>query len=261
MTTFSIAANIFLFIALCGLANYALRERMSRKQRGLFKNWPVPKISVSELDPIFHPGEFGPGIDAEIRYIGRGNLPVFAGTSDFETWILAALSKNASRIFEFGTGTGRNTYMMAANARQEAEIITLTLHPEGREDYQHETGDNAKGEKAARDEADFSEFFYSDKPESKKITQIFADSKAHDTSPYDGTCDLVFVDGAHTYSYLKNDTQKALRMVKPGGIVLWHDYRGPRKTKDVFRFLNELCAELALKHISGTSLVAYRRSK
>ena len=48
-------------------------------------------------------------------------------------------------------------------------------------------------------------------------------------------------------------------MVRPGGIVLWQDYRGPRKAKGVFRALNELNAKLPLVRIKGTALVAYRR--
>jgi hypothetical protein len=46
-------------------------------------------------------------------------------------------------------------------------------------------------------------------------------------------------------------------MVKPGGIVLWHDYA--HWNRGVFRALNELARELPLVHIAETSLVAYRK--
>jgi predicted O-methyltransferase YrrM len=35
--------------------------------------------------------------------------------------------------------------------------------------------------------------------------------------------DLVFVDGAHSYEYVKNDTEKGWEMLRPGGIIAWHD--------------------------------------
>jgi hypothetical protein len=47
-------------------------------------------------------------------------------------------------------------------------------------------------------------------------------------------------------------------MVQPGGLVLWHDYRGPRRAGGVFRALNELARERPLVRLEGTSLVAYR---
>jgi hypothetical protein len=48
-----------------------------------------------------------------------------------------------------------------------------------------------------------------------------------------------------------------MRMVKPGGLVLWHDY-GPG-CHGVFRALNELSRRLPLVHVAGTTLVAWRR--
>jgi hypothetical protein len=90
---------------------------------------------------------------------------------------------------------------------------------------------------------------------------LFGDSKAFDESRYQGECDLVFVDGSHAFSYVMNDSRKALRMVRSGGLVLWHDYRDVRagETRGVFEALNELSRELPLVRIRGTSLVAYRR--
>lgn len=46
--------------------------------------------------------------------------------------------------------------------------------------------------------------------------------------------------------------------MKPGGLVLWHDYRGG-KLRGVSDTLNEMGRHLPLLHIQGTSIVAYRR--
>jgi hypothetical protein len=69
----------------------------------------------------------------------------------------------------------------------------------------------------------------------------------------------VFVDASHAYSYVVNDTRLALALVRPGGIVLWHDYVSPAHCYGVWRALNELARELPLAHVARTSLVAYRR--
>jgi hypothetical protein len=54
-----------------------------------------------------------------------------------------------------------------------------------------------------------------------------------------------------------SDTGKALTMVRPGGLVLWHDYSP--ECPGVFRALNELATQVPLVHIQGTTLVAFRR--
>ena len=92
-----------------------------------------------------------------------------------------------------------------------------------------------------------------------KVEQLFGDSKELDTTPWAGQCDLVFVDGSHAYSYVMSDSAKALDLVRPGGLVLWHDYAGPLHSPGVYRALNELAQRLPIVRIAGTSLAAYRR--
>jgi hypothetical protein len=70
--------------------------------------------------------------------------------------------------------------------------------------------------------------------------------------------DLIFIDGSHAYSYVISDSEKALKMIAPNGLILWHDYRGPRETRDVFKALNQLSKKIPIKHIRETSLAVYR---
>ncbi|MEO8562051.1 MAG: hypothetical protein ABI601_08260 [bacterium] len=67
------------------------------------------------------------------------------------------------------------------------------------------------------------------------------------------------LDGSHAYSYVVSDSERAIELVAPGGLVLWHDYAGPRHAPGVYRALNELSARLPLVRLEGTTLVAYRR--
>jgi hypothetical protein len=50
-----------------------------------------------------------------------------------------------------------------------------------------------------------------------KIKQLWADSAHFDEQPYRDRMDLVFVDTAHSYEYVRNDSGKALSMVRRGG--------------------------------------------
>lgn len=249
---------VLLVGALVPLAVNVWRTKQAKRQQGLFAGWPVKRCSLQELDPVFRPGPFGPTLETEVLFLMSGPDGVPGGTTDLEAWILAVLSKRARTLFEFGTCTGKTTYLWARNSPPEARITTLTLPPLTQADYTHASGDDAGAARIALDESHFTQFLYSGTEAEGKITQLYGDSKAFDEAPYAGSCDLIFVDGSHAYSYVVSDSEKALRMLRPGGMVLWHDYGGPTWQRDVYRALNELSERLPLVHIAGTRLVAYR---
>lgn len=253
------ALSLLLGVAVAVMAVYIVRTRNARKQRGLFGPWPIRKVGLDAFDAAFRCGPLGPGLAAEVRFVGRGKLPVPGGLGDVESWVLAVLAKRARRLFEFGTCTGKTAYLWAANAPADAVVTTLTLAPDQVAQYAAEAGDDPEAAAAAMAESAFDGFLYSGTPEAAKIEQLYGDSKAFDETDYVGRCDLVFVDGSHAYSYVKSDSEKALRMVRPGGLVLWDDYHGPRRAPGVWRALNELSRSHHLVHLAGTTLVAYRR--
>ena len=198
----------------------------------------------------------GPAVASEITAIANYRVP--GGISDVETWVLCNLAKSARLIFEFGTASGKTSYLLARNAPPDAKIVTLTLAAEARHLYSAEADDDRAAECAALAES-LGDFTYAGTAAAAKITQLLGDSKAFDEAPYAERCDLVFVDASHARSYVENDSRKALRMVRPGGYVLWHDYAGPRHARGVYEALNALARELPLRHIDRTMLVAYQR--
>lgn len=219
---------------------------------------PLPTVPVSEVDARFRQGEFGPTLDAAVRWVGVGD-GVPGGTSDREAWILAVLARDARRMFEFGTATGKTAWLWAANSPPDARVTTLTLAPDQHDVYEAAAGDSPADERDALGASRFERFLYDGTPEADKVEQLFGDSKELDVEPWEGAMDLVFVDGSHALSYLESDTANALRMVAPGGLVLWHDYRSPGGRRGAaFHFLNELGRKLPLVRIAGTNLVAYR---
>ena len=247
-------------VATAAVSSWAyLRDRARRKQQNVFSKWPVRRARVQELDPVFATGALGPSLDTEVSLVAGVDLvPIVGGTSDLEAWILAVLSKRARLMFEFGTASGRTSYLWARNSPSGARVVTLTLSPTETAAYRREEGDAESDTRNALDESRFSAFYYTGTPVASKITQLYGDSKAFDERPWEAQCDLVFVDGSHARSYVESDSRKALRLARPGGLVLWHDYRGP-VLPGVYETLNALARELPLVHIAGTSLVAYRK--
>lgn len=249
-------AAIVLAAALLLVGREWLRLRALQRQRGFLRRWPVPKAGVEALGGRFAAGEFGATLAAEVVFLGRANLRVPGGTSDTESWILAVVAKDARRLFEFGTCTGKTSYLWARNQPPGGTVTTLTLGPGQAAAYVAADGDDPTAEAYAKAESGFSRFLYSGTEVASRIEQLYGDSKQFDEGPWLGTCDVVFVDGSHAYSYVVNDSAKALRMVRPGGLVLWHDYSP--ECPGVFRALNELSVRYPLSHLQGTTLVAYR---
>jgi len=75
---------------------------------------------------------------------------------------------------------------------------------------------------------------------------------------FDEPCDAVFIDGDHSYDGVMNDSAIASRLLRPGGVIIWHDYGNP--AVEVTTALDHLHAnDWPIVHIAGTWLAALRR--
>jgi predicted O-methyltransferase YrrM len=265
--TGTVAAVLLILAGMAGMAGLAagyfffLFRRYRRRlclATGRDQGYAIPTLRLADFDPRFRLGPYGPTLDAEVVFLGGADRVPY-GTSDREAWILCVLARGAGMMFEFGTATGKTAYLMARNSPPEARVFTLTLPPDSPELYREEAGDRPAGREIALRESHFGEFLYSGTEAGTRITQLYGDSKGFDTSAFHGRFDLIFVDGAHAHSYVTNDSRKALRMVAPGGVVLWHDYRREAGIgQDVMKALDELARTCPLHRLEGTHLVAYR---
>jgi predicted O-methyltransferase YrrM len=174
------------------------------------------------------------------------------GVGLHELVMIAAITQRQEpeRVFEIGTFEGRTTVNLAKSA-PGCHVFTLDLPRE-----------QSRSTSYRIDEADMK---YVQKPVSghrigeagltTRVTQVYGDSGTFDFTPYERSMDIVFVDGAHSYDYVLNDSRVAVKLIAPGGVVMWHDYRS---WDGVTRALNELRAtEPAfrnLRHVHGTSL-------
>jgi predicted O-methyltransferase YrrM len=254
---------LLLIVAVRRMLNYRSRlgklgqsyRAQLKAMKGTFDS-VIPLVRLDEFHEVFAQTGLGFNPESEVSFIGCG---VTGGTSYAESWVLSVLAKQATFLFEFGTCSGKTTYLWAKNSPAEARIITLTLGKDQHADYLAAGEDNFLATRTALAESALDSFIYSGTPVEHKITQLFGDSKRFDETPYLKQCDLIFIDGSHAYSYVKNDTEKALRMLKEGGLLLWHDYRYNNvATRGVRRYLDELSETLPLVRLDETCIVAYR---
>jgi len=88
----------------------------------------------------------------------------------------------------------------------------------------------------------------------KRVCQVYADSREWDTSAYpDAFFDTVFIDGGHAADIVENDTALAVRLTRPGGLVIWHDFcpepdvqAACGSTQGVVQFISTHARELGL---------------
>ena len=236
-----------------------------KKIKNLIYNGKIKKIHISEFDPIFEEKIIssnlkGPKEDTIIKsFIISPQNKVVGMTSDYEAWIISTLSKKSLNIFEFGTCSGKTTYLMALNSSKDAKITSLTLGPDQVQNLNKEISDNKISFRNIKNESIYEKFLFSDTDVEKKINIIFEDSIKFDESKYLNKFDLIFIDGGHTYSIVKSDTEKSFKMINKDGIILWHDYvPGKRSAKNVVNYLNKISKEKKILNIKNTSLCVFK---
>jgi precorrin-6B methylase 2 len=257
---------VAILLAIAGAALLALGSMALTYRRryyflvGKDLNWPIRTVKFEDFDAAFGRDAYGPIPDrCEVKFLGVGD-GVHLGTSDVEAWVLSVMAKHAKNLFEFGTCTGHTAYLFARNSGPDAKVVTLTLAPEQVASYQAGATDHKQSFDAAKEASVYTQFRYTGTDVESKVTQLFSDSKTFDETPYHGQFDMIFVDGSHALSYVISDTAKAMKMLKPGGMIFWHDYNPlkGRGTIGVFNYLNELSKTLPLVHLAKTTLVAYK---
>ena len=149
--------------------------------------------------------------------------------------IVAALRPAA--CFEFGTYRGGGALHIAMNAPEDAVVYTLDLP----EEVSWEGITDLTLAQASDKGASFHGTEYA-----RKIRQLYGDSRTFDFSPYRSSIDFIFIDGSHSNECVKSDTENALRMIRPGGVIFWHDYMSLRPDYAVRRYLEKLVQSRSL---------------
>lgn len=147
--------------------------------------------------------------------------------------------------FEIGTFNGGTTRLLAEALPDDGEVWTIDFAPAQFDATQAPA--NFDGEQVG--------LAYRNSPAARKITQIYGNSLEYDFSAYEGLADIVLVDGGHEYENGVADTETALRLVRPGGIILWDDFQ-----PYWHGLVNGICdamAERVFGPLAGTALAVH----
>lgn len=116
-------------------------------------------------------------------------------------------------VFEIGTLHGYTALLFALNTPEEALIYTLDLPPNEKPSLKTTIVDELHIQLHAQGK----EYLYQTHPLGKKVKQLYGDSARVDFSPFNGKVDLFFIDGAHSYEYVRSDSLHALECIRRGG--------------------------------------------
>ncbi len=253
---------IFILIIVNIILLYFLNKKRIKK---IFYKKKLEEVDVSDLHSIFQTNKinenlFGPKNETIIKSFSISPENKIIGmTSDYEAWIISSLSKISKNIFEFGTCSGKTTYLMALNSSNDSKIFSITLDPNQKNKINKEKKDNKISYRNILSESVYDKFLFSGSEVENKINVIFQNSMEFDEIKFHNFFDLIFIDGGHTYSIVKNDSEKSLKMLNSRGIILWHDYvPGKESAKDVVKYINEISKNKKIFHIKNTSLCFYK---
>jgi len=144
-------------------------------------------------------------------------------------------------LFEFGTATGETSALLADAAPEGAVVHTVDLP----EELDPEIGAGVVGQA------------FKDRPEyANVIVQHRVDLRSFDSEPFRGAVDFIFIDAAHDFDSVTRDSELALRMLRPGGCIVWDDYQ-PSQWGTV-KALNELSKSYPLARVAYSRFVVLR---
>ena len=205
--------------------------------------WGFGDLTREPLTAVF------PGIErVDVRIVRPYDREPLLSMTSSEVLAIGAMVRimRPVRILEIGTFEGHTTVNLAANAPASGHVFTLDLPPDWGRRYALEVPDihvnAATGSHTGRQ--------FADSPHADGITQLWGDSAEFDWEGH-GPFDLILIDGCHSYEYAVSDTRNALRVLRPGGAIVWHDYG---MLEDVSRAVDEYSRHLKVRAIQGTRL-------
>ena len=128
--------NLVLIIIFLIFLNFLLFFLLNKKKiKKFFNKTRIQEIDITNVHEIFHLKGIsknlkGPKNDVIIKSFSISPSNNIVGmTSDYEAWIISSLSKISKKIFEFGTCSGKTTYLMGLNSSDDTSIVSITLNP------------------------------------------------------------------------------------------------------------------------------------
>lgn len=164
------------------------------------------------------------------------------------------------KILEIGTYRGTTTYNIAVNLSSGTIHTVDCGYEELKALIEQEAPEHTN--RIDYSSYDVGEVYKSYLPNCKSIKQIIGNTTKKQTtktlfkgSPYN----LIYVDAAHTYDGIKNDTEIALECIAQSGVIIWDDYNG--WWAGVNKYLDELSETLDLTYIIDNRYVIHTNTK
>jgi len=259
MNNYIIAGLIFFNLLLIYYYNKRIIKNFFFKKK-------IKSVDLVDVNEIFLPSEnskfkFPKEDVVTTGFFINPSFGVVGMTTDYEAWILSCLAKSAKNIFEFGTCSGKTTALFALNSPLETKIYSITLNPTDISNLSYGNRDIKVALNNAKKESIYDQFIFTNMSIKNKINLIFQDSTKLNIDKFENLMDLIFIDGGHNYSCVKNDSEKSFRMIKNEGYIFWHDYNpSKRSCRDVVKYIHEISKIKKIFHIKNTSLCYYKNS-
>ena len=177
----------------------------------------------------------------------------FMHPGELEVLIALIASVEPKSVIEIGVNAGRTAKAILANVPGIARYVGVDVKPGYVPSCAAQRGEvpARPGELCAGD---------------RRFDLVLRERGSLDLAPADvsrlcltGWADAFFIDGDHGAVAVAHDTRLARACVRPGGIIIWHDYH-ELGTVDVKGVLDDLAfCGAALQHVEGTWLVFERR--
>lgn len=183
-----------------------------------------------------------PQSDLGVRPIQWMGLPRrFLNPGEAEVLVALMRSVNARRVLEIGCNDGRTAKLMLANVPSIERYVGIDVPPGyeflcevQKREVPNNPGHYAQGHKA--------------------FELMLRPRGSFDLKPDElGEMDVVFIDGDHSGPAVAHDTALAQQVLRPGGLIIWHDYHD-LGTVDVRDMLHAFRLDRTAQpvHVAGT---------
>jgi hypothetical protein len=208
----------------------------------------VPQKAVFEVLPSsgLENITFG-NLNSEHHWLGRSA----SETAGLVTLCLICRLVKPRIVFEIGTLRGYTAFHFALNTPDDARIYSLDLPKD--ENVRPSLDTSFIDDLDIRRHREAERYCFEKSDVASKITCLSGDSAAFDFSPFAGKVDFFFIDGAHSYEYVRSDTLNAMKCCHPGSVIVWSHF-GRMGVNGVSRWILEFSKNHEIYSTPGGSL-------